>query len=89
MKSAIEEIYGEMYDSQKPRFGKEYWNAIAVTAEKEKALIEFIKDNAEAIKVFEEYQNAEGDILCMEVSAYYKAGFRHGFRIVLDALNDD
>ena len=89
MKSAIEAVLNRELANQNPDMSKEYWEANAVTIKKEKALLELIKDNAEAVKAFEDYTDAEGESSGMEVVAYYKEGFRNGFRIALDALKED
>ena len=89
MKSAIEEIYYGNFGTRDPDFGKEYSQAIKKEKETADALLEIIKDNAEAVKLFEEYQDAEGTTLCIEVRGHYKQGFRNGFRIALDGLDED
>lgn len=89
MKSAIEQLFcGELFN-EKPDLGKDYWKKRDITEKKENALLEFIKDNSEAVKAFQEYQNAEGASSVEEMIGYYKEGFRNGFRIALDALDGE
>lgn len=89
MKSAIEEIYYGSFGTHDPDLGEEYSKALEKAREKEEALRELIKDNPEAVKLFEEYQNADGESLCVEVRGYYKQGFRNGFRIALDGASEE
>ena len=89
MKSAIEQIFdGELAD-QNPDKGKEYREANETAIKKERALRELIKDNAEAVKAFEEFEKADGEISGLEAIRYYKQGFRNGFRIAIDGLDED
>ncbi|MBD5636467.1 MAG: hypothetical protein HDP28_01415 [Clostridia bacterium] len=89
MKSAIEEIRNGSLSGKSPNLGKEYKKAVAATAEKEAAILELIKDNKETLKAFKEYQDAEEESFYLEVRGYYKHGFRHGFRIAIDALDEE
>ncbi len=89
MKSAIEELFGGELANQNPEMSKEYWKANELAIQKERALRALIKDNAEAIKAFEEYENADGEISGLEAIRFYKQGFRHGFRIAIDGLDEE
>lgn len=89
MKSAIEEVFGGELANQNPDWGREYWESNKVAIKKEQALLELIKDNAEALKAFREYEKAEGETSGLEAIGYYKQGFRNGFRIALDALDEN
>lgn len=89
MKSAIEAVLNRELANQNPDMSKEYWEANAVTIKKEKAFLELIKDNTEAVKAFEDYIDAEGESSGLEVVAYYKEGFRRGFRIVLEGMKEE
>ena len=89
MKSAINEIYSGVFSSHNPDLGQEYSKANDKAEEEERALLELIKNDPEAIKAFEAYKDASDDIMCEEVRGYYKQGFRDGFRSALDAINED
>ena len=89
MKSAIEEVLFKTFGNQNPDLGNEYWELRKVTQAKEDKLLELIKDNEEAIKAFYEYQNSEGENSGIEVIGFYKEGFRNGFRLAIDTLDDN
>ncbi len=89
MKSAIEQVFGGELANRNPDMGKEYWEANQATIKKEKTLRELISDNAEAMKAFDAYLNAEGEVSGIEAIRFYKQGFRNGFRIAIDALDEE
>ena len=89
MKSAIEQIFSGELVNENPDMGKEYREANQTAIKKERALRELIKDNAEAVKAFEEFEKADGEISGLEAIRYYKQGFRNGFRIAIDGLDED
>ena len=89
MKSAIEQVFGGELANQNPDMGKEYWELNSVAIQKEKALRELINNNAEAVKAFDDYINAEGDVSGEEAIAFYKQGFRNGFWLAFDLMNEE
>lgn len=89
MKSAIEELYRGILGTKDPDLGKEYLQALDKETEKANALLESIHDNSEAVKLFKEYQDATDATLCMEIRGHYIQGFRHGFRLAVDAMDED
>lgn len=89
MKSAIEAVLGGELVNQNPDMGEEYWKLREVIQGKETALLELIKDNEAALKAFEDYTEAEGESTGIEVIVFYKQGFRNGFRLAIDALDED
>lgn len=89
MKSAIEQILGGELANQNPEMSKEYWEAVSATEKKEEALLEFIKHNEKALKAFEEYQSAEGEISGEDAIAFYKEGFRNGFWLAIDVMKEE
>lgn len=89
MKSAIEDMFYEKSGMREPRLGKAYRNAIEEAGKKEEKLLELLKDKEELLKVFKDYREANAKSLCEEMVGYYKQGFRNGFRIALDATDED
>lgn len=89
MKSAIEEIFDERLGKESPEPNKEYHDATYLTNQKATALLKLLKDNDEAIKAFGEYTDAQNECACVEAVCYYKSGFRHGFRVALDAMAEN
>ena len=51
--------------------------------------MELLKDNEEALALFEKFKRAMEENADEEVFAFYKEGFRNGFQIALDGINEE
>lgn len=89
MKSAIEEIFNGTFGSKDEISSKEGGKATALLFEQEEKLMQYIKDNPEAVEVFRRYIELFSESMGTDVLDLYKAGFRNGFRIALDGLDEE
>ena len=90
MKSAIEKIFYGTFaniENLKPSAEESQHSAIAVECDKK--LQELLKNNEAALTLFEQYKQAADESECAELLTFYKEGFRNGFQIALDAMNED
>ncbi|MDE6411367.1 MAG: hypothetical protein K2L02_02380 [Clostridia bacterium] len=88
MDSAIDDLFCWEYDAvSSPQLYEECKKA--GLEEKERAFMEFIKDNEKAVQAFEEYQFAKSCVTVKELCYYFKRGFRQGFRIAVDGLKEE
>ena len=89
MESAIDDLFFRQYDLDSQVPNEERKNAEREAEEKERVLLELIKDNDKAVRAFKMYQIAESCIPYRESSYYFKQGFRQGFRIAVDGLKEE
>ena len=90
MKSAIEEIYyGRFADIEKLKLTKEQLKSLDTVIEYDEKLTALLKDNQEALALLEKLKRALDDNAGDEAFALYKEGFRNGFQIALDAMDDN
>ena len=87
MKSAIEQLFnGTFAQIEKIKSSEELLTAVIECDEK---LKELLKDNQEALDAYEKLRNALDKSDCEELLAFYKEGFRNGFQIALDGMDED
>lgn len=89
MKSAIEEIFNGTFASRDDFSSKEGAKATALLFEQEEKLMQYLKDNPEAMEVFRRYNELFSESMGADILDLYKAGFRNGFRIALDGLEEE
>lgn len=89
MKSAIEEILNRTFGRKDGNLSKEGMKASAALCDQEEKLMPYIKDNPEAAESFRRYIELVYESAWTDVLDFYKAGFRNGFRIALDALDEE
>lgn len=89
MLSTIDELFFKECHSPDSEFGDGYEMVVREAKKKEKELMEILKDNVEAVNIFKEYLFAEREKAFEEMRSSYKSGFRSGFRIAIDALDED
>ena len=90
MKSAITELfYGKFADIERVKTSEEHKKSLNVVIECDEKLTELLKDNAEALITFERFKRALDDCDGEETLAFYKEGFRNGFQIALDGMDED
>ena len=90
MKSAIEKIYyGTFADIEKIKLSAEQLKRLDIIIECDNKLNTLFKDNQEALALYERLKRALDDNACAEAITMYKEGFRNGFQLALDALNDE
>ena len=90
MKSAIEQLfYGTFADIEKIKLSEKQLKSLDDVIECEEKLTELLKDNAEAAALFEKFKRALDESTNEETLAFYKEGFRNGFQIALDGIDED
>ena len=90
MKSAIEEIcYSIFAQSEKMKLSEKQKKSLDLVIECDEKLTEMFKDNPEALKLFERFKHALEDNTSAEAFIFYKEGFRNGFQIALDGMDED
>ena len=90
MKSAIEEIfYGRFADIEKLQPSEKQLKSLDVVIECDDKLTALLKDNQEVLALFEKFKRALDDNAGAEALALYKEGFRNGFQIALDAMDEN
>ena len=90
MKSAIEQLfYGTFADIEKLKLTEQQLKSLDAVIECDEKLRELLKGNEEALGVFEKFKRAVDDNAGEEVLAFYKEGFRNGFQIALDAMDEE
>lgn len=89
MKSAIEEIFNGTFGCKDDFSSKNGAKASAALFEQEENFMHYIKDNPEAVESFKRFIELFNESTQMDILDLYKAAFRNGFRIALDALNEE
>lgn len=89
MKSAIEEIFNGTFAGRDDYSSKEGAKATARLSEHEEKFMQYIKDNPEAVESFKRYIELFSESMGADILDLYKAGFRNGFRIALDGLDEE
>ena len=89
MKSAIEEIFNGTFGCKDDYSSKEGSKATATLFAQEEKLMQYIKDNPEAVESFKRYIELFNESVAVDVIDLYKAAFRNGFRIAIDGLDED
>ena len=90
MKSAIEDIcYAMFAQSEKMNLSEKQRKLLAIIIECDEKLRAIFKDNQEVLTLFQNFKNASDEHEATEAFAFYKEGFRHGFQIALDAMDDN
>ena len=90
MKSAIEEIcYGAFAQSKKMWLSPKQQKLLDTVIECDEKLTERFKDNQEVLSLFKNFKNALDEHSATEAFIFYKEGFRNGFQIALDAMDDE
>ena len=90
MKSAIREIfYGRFADIENLKPSEEQLKSLDVVIECDEKLTALFKDNQEVLDLFEKFKRALDDNAGAEAFAFYKEGFRNGFQIALDVMDED
>ena len=89
MKSAIEEIfYGNWGGTESVKNSADCKRQADETERLELKLEELLKENPAALEAFEKFKEALDEVICLEVRDFYKAGFRNGVRLIIDAFGE-
>ena len=90
MKSAIQELfYGTFADIEKLKLTAKQIKCLDIIIECNEKLTALFKDNEEALALLKQLKSAMDESAVEEVLAFYKEGFRNGFRIALDGIDED
>ena len=90
MKSAIQKLfYGTFADIEKLQPSKEQLKSLDIVIECDEKLTAILKENHEALQLFEKFKRAMDDNAGEETFAFYKEGFRNGFQIALDGMDEE
>ena len=90
MKSAITEIfYGRFADFENLKLNEAHLKSLDTVIECDENLTALLKDNHEALALFDKFKRALDKNTNEELLAFYKEGFRNGFQIALDGIDDD
>ena len=90
MKSAIQELfYGTFADIEKLKLTERQLKSLDAVIECDKKLRELLKGNEEALSLFEKFKRAQDENTDGEIFAFYKEGFRNGFQIALDGMDEE
>ena len=90
MKSTIEKLfYGALLPLEEVRTSKEQSECLQVADECDEKLSALFKENGEVLQLFQRFKDAVDENTAIEVRIFYKEGFRNGFRIALDAMDED
>ena len=90
MKSAIQELfYGTFADIEKLKLTEQQLKSIETLTACDEKLTALLKENKEALTLFEQFKRAMEDSAGEETFTFYKEGFRNGFQIALDGMSED
>ena len=90
MKSAIEKLfYGAMLPLEEVKPTQEQLDYLGVADECDEKLSALFKENGEARRLFERFKEAIDAHEGIEARIFYREGFRNGFRLALDAMDED
>ena len=90
MKSAIEKIfYGTFANIENLKPTAEQMKSLDAVIECDDQLTALFKDNAEILALYERFKRVMDDHAGAEAFALYREGFRNGFQIALDAMDED
>lgn len=90
MKSAIEELFGGNFgkiDLLKPTENQR--RLMCDIGKYEKIVAAFLKDYPEAAKAFQNFKELTAKYNSENAIVYYKKGFRNGFRLAFDAMQEN
>lgn len=89
MKSAIKKLFfGKLGNFEFIKRSAEEERGLDEVIENDKKLTEFIKDNQEAMQIFIKLKDAVNKSNNAEVLCFYREGFRNGFLLALDVLDE-
>ena len=87
MKSPIAQIYyGENGLQELIPQSEKYKKALSEVVKKDEEIREKWKNNPEALKLYDEFVWAKGNMQCEEVENHFVEGFRFGFLMALDVM---
>ena len=90
MKSAIKELfYGTFADIEKLKLTERQRKSLDIVIECDEKLRKLLKGNEEALEVFEKFKRAQDENAGEEVFVFYREGFRNGFQIALDGMDEE
>ena len=90
MKSAIEALFnGTFADIEKLRPTQKQLKSLDDVIKCDEKLTALIQDNEEALKLFEQFKRALDEQQGEETYTFYKEGFRNGFQIALDGMDEE
>ena len=90
MKSAIKELfYGNFAQIENIKLTRAQLKSLDAVIECDEKLRELLKDNSEALNLFEKFKRASAENTDSEIFAFYKEGFRNGFQIALDGMDEE
>ena len=90
MKSAIAELfYGNFAQIGNIKLNQKQLKSLDAVIENDDKLRELLKDDAEALTLYEKFKRAIDENAGEEAVAFYRAGFRNGFRLALDVMEED
>lgn len=90
MKSAIEELFGGNFgkiDFLKPTENQS--RLMCDIGKYEKIVAAFLQDHPEAAEAFQNFKELTGEYNSDNAIVFYKEGFRNGFRLAVDAMQED
>lgn len=89
MKSAIEKLFhGQLGNFEFVNRSEKEESDLDEVVKNDKKLMEIIKDNHEAMDIFMQLKEAIEKCDCDELLRFYKEGFRNGFLLALDVLDE-
>ena len=90
MKSAIEEIcYAMFAQSDKMKLTEKQKELLDVVIDCDEKLRVLLKENQAALELLEKFKCALDESESEEAFLFYKEGFRNGFQIALDGMDED
>ena len=90
MKSAILELFhGTFAQIENLKPTAKQIKSLDLVIEYDEKLTKLIKDNQEALDVYKQFKHAMEESTYAETVTFYKEGFRNGFQIALDAMDED
>lgn len=90
MKSAIQALYyGKFAQIEKLKPTERQLKNLDIVMECDEKLTALLKDDNEALAIYGQFKRAMEENVCEESLTFYKEGFRNGFQIALDGLDED
>ena len=90
MKSAITELfYGALPKIETMKPSKAKLKILDTVIECDEKLTELFKENQEALVLYETFKLALDESAGEEAAAFYREGFRNGFRLALDVMEEE